>query len=101
MEVARSKHGVPVRLTADRWLHIVENHDDMAGYHEAVLETVEDPDEVVQGKAGELLALKVMDDRTLVVAYREISAGNGFVITAFLTTQPDRIRKRGTLWQRP
>ena len=29
--IAYSINGVPIRLTAERWLHIVENHDDMAG----------------------------------------------------------------------
>lgn len=98
MEVAHSKNRVPIRLTPERWLHIVENHDDLAGYHDAVLETVENPDAVVRGKAGELLALKAMEDRTLVVAYRETSRKDGFVITAFFTTQIERIQKRGVVW---
>ena len=101
MEAARSRNDVPIRLTADRWLHIVENHDEMAGRHTSVLEAIDDPDIVVRGKSGELLALKTTDGKTLVVVYREISANNGFVITAFLTTQPDRIRKRGVLWRKP
>lgn len=32
MDVAISVDGVPIRLTAERWLHIVENHDDLAGH---------------------------------------------------------------------
>lgn len=72
----------------------------MAGYHEAVLEVVEGPDAIVRGKAGELLALKSMEGRALVVVYREASQTDGFVITAFFTTQPDRIRKRGLVWQK-
>ncbi len=33
MTLARvvSKEGVPLRITAERWAHIVENHDYMAG----------------------------------------------------------------------
>ena len=98
MEVAYSKHGVPIRLTPERWLHIVENHDDMAGYRDTVLAVVENPDAVVRGKAGELLALKAMEGRTVVVIYRETSPRDGFMITAFFTTEADRIRKRGLIW---
>ena len=98
MEVVYSKQKVPIRLTAERWTHIVENHDDLAGYRDTVLETLERPDVLAQGKNGELLALKALEGRTLVVVYREVSRSDGFVITAFFTTQPERIRKRGILW---
>ena len=81
-------------------MHIVEHHDDLAGYRESVLETVEEPDAIVRGKAGELLALKSMRGRTLVVVYRETSRTDGFVITAFFTTQPGRLQKRGLVWQK-
>ena len=101
MEVAYSKHGVPIRLAHERWTHIVEHHDDLAGYRGHVLEAIEDPETVVLGKASELLALKPIGGRTLVVAYREVSRTDGFVITAFFTTQPDRLRKRGVVWPKP
>ncbi len=101
MEAVRSKNGVPIRLTLNRWLHIVEYHDDVAGYHNSVLDAVEDPDAIAHGKTGELLAMRTIEGRTLVVAYKEISQHDGFVITAFFTTQPQRIRKRGLVWQKP
>jgi hypothetical protein len=41
-DIAFSVNNVPVRLTAERWKHIVENHDDLAGYYDMVLKTVED-----------------------------------------------------------
>lgn len=34
MDIAYSVDDVPIRLTAERWFHIVENHDDLAGYCE-------------------------------------------------------------------
>ena len=98
MEVVYSKQKVPIRLTAERWTHIVENHDDLAGYRDTVLEIIEHPNVLAQGKSGELLALRTIEGRTLVVVYREVSRVDGFVITAFFTTQPERIRKRGILW---
>ena len=33
---AVSKNSVSIRLTAERWAHIVEAHDYMAGFHERV-----------------------------------------------------------------
>ena len=41
MDIAFSKNSVPIRLTPERWMHIVENHDDVAGYYDDVLGTVE------------------------------------------------------------
>ena len=98
MEAAYSKHRVPIRLSAERWAHIVEHHDDVAGYRDTVLEAIEEPEHIVRGKASELLALKSIGDRTLVVVYRETSRTDGFVITAFFTSEPDRITKRGVIW---
>lgn len=40
MQVARSVNGVPIRLTYERWYHIVENHDELASYFHDVLETI-------------------------------------------------------------
>lgn len=40
--------GVPIRLTDERWVHIVENQDDLAGYYDEVLNTIESPDYVVK-----------------------------------------------------
>jgi len=37
MELAHSVGGVPIRLTAERWIHIVENHDELAGRMDDVL----------------------------------------------------------------
>jgi hypothetical protein len=32
MDTVISVNGVPIRLTAERWFHIVENHDEVAGF---------------------------------------------------------------------
>jgi hypothetical protein len=55
MDIVISKSGVPIRLTEERWYHIVENHDDLAGYYDEVLLTVENPDFVMRGYRGALL----------------------------------------------
>ena len=63
MDVVISKGGVPIRLTDERWFHIVENHDDLAGYYDQVLETVEDPDFILQGSGRALIAARALGRR--------------------------------------
>lgn len=98
MDVAISKSGVPVRLTDERWVHIVENHDDLAGYNDAVLDTVENPDLILAGYSGALIAVRAMGRRKyLAVVYRETSRYDGFVITAYFTS---KIAKSSIRWQK-
>ncbi|MEJ2555604.1 MAG: hypothetical protein P8186_05140 [Anaerolineae bacterium] len=98
MDVALSVDGVPIRLSADRWFHIVENHDDLAGYYDDVLGTVEDPDLVLRGYRGALIAARGYGrKRYLMVVYREISADDGFIITAYFTSKIDRGK---AIWKR-
>ena len=90
MEVAFSKHGVPIHLSYERWYHIVENHDDMVSSFHDVLDAVEKPDFVARGSHGALKAVRNMGKkRWMVVVYRESSKEDGFVITAyFLSKRP-------------
>lgn len=52
MEVTYSVNGAPIRLTYERWYHIVENHDDLASYFHEALDTVGKPDIVFRGNKG-------------------------------------------------
>ncbi len=52
--------GKTVGLTDERWLHIERRHPELRGWKERVLDTVEDPNLVVGGRYGELLAVKVV-----------------------------------------
>jgi len=63
--VAISKNRVKVSLTAERCLHIVESHDYMAGFSHETLEAIGDPDYVVAGRKGELLAIKFYGETNL------------------------------------
>lgn len=98
MDIAYSVNNVPIRLTYERWYHITENHDDLASYYYDVLETVENPDFIVQGNRGTLKATKNTSKRKWLVAiYKELSKEDGFIITAyFLSKRP----KGKTIWQR-
>ena len=100
METVLSHHGVPIRLTAERWMHIVENHDDLAGMMYETLEVVAEPDIIARGKNGELLAIQTQRKPALVVVYRERSRSDGFIITAFRTSKPEHlIKTRRVVWQ--
>jgi hypothetical protein len=89
-DVAESVNGVPIRLTEERWQHIVEGHLDLDGYHQEVLRVVEDPEAVYQGRRGSLIAVRSYGRRgKLAVFYRELSSEDGFIITArFLGALP-------------
>jgi hypothetical protein len=97
-QTVRSKGGVLVRLTDERWAHITEEHAELAGFRLDVLEAVAAPDRVLVGGAGELLAVKEQTTgKWLVVVYRE-GEGDGFVITAFLTRRVRQLFRRTQQW---
>ena len=98
MDVVISQGDVPIRLTDERWFHIVESHDDLAGHYDEVLETVEDPDLILQGYHGALIAVRALGRRKyLAVIYREMSRNDGFVITAYFTSE---ISRRMIKWRK-
>jgi len=71
----------------------------MTDLREAVLTTVSDADRVLEGWKDELLAVRRLDAATaLVVVYKEVSDADGFVITAFRTSQLTRLDRRVQVW---
>ena len=100
MDITTSKNGIPVRLTEERWFHISENHDDLAGHYDDVLNAMEDPDYILEGYSKALIALKrTTRAKFLAVVYREVSHEDGFVITAYFTTKLN-FGKEVILWQK-
>jgi len=103
MKIAFSVNGVPIRLTAERLDHIMERHPELAGGDYRIVETLSAPDIVQRGDFGTLLAAKkynkspVSDNKYLVVAYRELSDSDGFVLTAYYQSS---LRQRVTLWKK-
>ena len=93
-----SIHGIQIRLTSERWAHIVEEHCELAGMRGDVLEAVSCPDNVFQGKYGEPLAVKELSEgKFLIAVYRE-GNNDGFVITAFLTRRISYFNRRKRIW---
>ncbi len=98
LETVLSKNGVPIRLTDERWVHITEEHCELAGLRLEVLETVANPSRVLAGGKGELLAVReISSAKYLVVVYRELE-NDGFIITAFLTSKTKALNRRNQIW---
>lgn len=94
MDVVDSVNRIPIRLTEERWSHIVDNKPYMSAYYDKVISTVEKPGRVVQGYAGALIAISSLSRRRyLNVVYRELSRHDGFIITAFVSTTLNKGRR--------
>jgi hypothetical protein len=87
MDIAYSVHDVPIRLTEERWHHIISARDEMAEYYEDCLNVIENPDVVLKGYRRSLKAVK---------GYGRRRPDDGFVITAYFVRRIDR---RKVIWQ--
>ena len=98
LAVVLSKNGVPIRLTDERWTHITEEHGELAGLRLEVLEAIAEPARVLEGRGGELLAVRELEPgKDLVAVYRELEQ-DGFVITAFVTRRRAALDRRRQRW---
>jgi hypothetical protein len=101
--IVHSHNGVPIRLTEERWQHVMHRHPDMETQRERALETLVEPDMIQEGDFGTLLAARLYPEtpltrKYLVVVYRETNSEDGFVLTAYLASQLSA--RRDTLWKR-
>ncbi len=95
---SRSQNNVPIRLSDERWQHIVEGHPELINNKKDVLMVVSQPERIFEGRDGELLAIREIEpSRWLVVAYREL-IDDGFIITAYSTRRLQSLTKRRQLW---
>ena len=97
--VVPSRNGVPIRLIGERWAHITEEHPELPKLELNVLETIAQPEMIVGGHAGELLALRQVETGKLMAAICREFEDDGFIITAFLTRRADSLWRRKRLWQ--
>ncbi len=102
MRIAFSVNGVPIRLTKERMKHIADNHSELKGSEDSILETLNNPEIVQKGDSGTLLAAKKFDitpvtnNKYLVVVYKEVNEYDGFVLTAYYTSY---LKRRLLLWK--
>lgn len=91
MDIVYSINRVPIRLTEERWDHIISNKPYMGSYYDELLESVERPAWILRGYAGSLVAvLSLGKQKYLHVVYREVSRDDGFIITAYISHKINR-----------
>ncbi len=96
--IADSVNGVPIRLTDERWEHILYRRPEMASFIETVLDGVEDPEYILRGYKGTLIAVVHLGERSyLNVVYRELSQADGFIVTARIERHLDESK---IIWRR-
>jgi hypothetical protein len=104
----KSVFGKEIEFNSSVWFNkILKDHPEFGKKEEFIQEikkTVEDPDYVVTGWAGEYLALrycKIAPKRPkyLCVIYKE-GEKKGFVITTFFISKHHKLLRRGIIWQK-
>ncbi len=97
-----SKNGVTIRLTTERWEHIIKTHPEVDPKDfSIILNSVKNPDVILKGDVGELLAVKKYGSRTwVVVPYKEIDKDDGFILTAYQTTDSRWLFRREIIWSK-
>lgn len=86
-------------MTDERIRHIVTNHPETKNCIKWILETIENPDFIINGDFGELLAVKmykktpVTNDKFLTVVYKETSNLDGFIVTAYFSRSINKQRQ--------
>ncbi|MGV8143251.1 MAG: hypothetical protein ACP5OJ_01380 [Methanothermobacter sp.] len=84
MDQVYSINGISIRLTSERWIHIIKGHPELKDYYFRILNTIETPKAIYAGKTGEYIATKnIKNEKYIVVIYKELE-NDGFVITAFI-----------------
>jgi hypothetical protein len=94
---------VPIRLSDERWRHILKRHPELQDQKEKVLDTLASPDLIQEGDVDTLISARHYSDtpvneKFLVVVYREVGETDGFVLTAYFTNEPSG--RRRVLWSR-
>ena len=102
-----SANGVPIRLTEERWFHIIKHHPELKRIRSLVLRAVSRPERLFYFAGAKDLAAVVRSTQlvrgkiapNLVVHYREVSDRDGFIVTAFPISEV-RMWRKFQNWQR-
>lgn len=96
LDIVYSINGVPIRITEERWEHVLEARPYMASHYDHVLDAIERPTYVLRGDGGTLKAVLTLTGRKYLCAiYREIGGTDGFMITAYVS---ERLDKGKIIW---
>ncbi|MBF0345965.1 MAG: hypothetical protein HQL06_17275 [Nitrospirae bacterium] len=69
MIIVKSKNNISLRLTKERWEHIILRHPELEGHKDQVIEAVLCPYLIQEGDFGELIAIKYYDRTPLTSKY--------------------------------
>jgi hypothetical protein len=101
-EALQNHQGLTIRLTNERWAHIVD-HPEMAGQQERLAETLMSPDIVTATVKDEtvhayhhLYETTPVTRKHMVVVVKML-AEDAFVVTAFYSS---RVKKGEVIWQK-
>lgn len=100
---ALSKNHVPIRLTDERWEHIILNHQEIGDNDfPKFMEVIKNPEFILKGNKGELLAIQRVSGKKLwiVVPYKELTKKDGFVLTAYFTSDLTWLFKKEIIWSK-
>jgi hypothetical protein len=101
-EILRDHQGLAIRLTDERWEHIL-GHPEMVGQRERLTETLASPDIVTATvkddtvRAYHRLYEKTPVTRKYMVVAVKLLADDAFVVTAFYSS---RVKKGNVTWQK-
>ena len=99
---AKSKNKISIRLTDERFNHIIRSHPEVSkSDYLTILKTIGEPDIIFAGFRKELSAVKRQKskNRWFVVIYKE-EIKDGFVITAYVTTDTKWLLKKKIIWSK-
>lgn len=97
LDIVESIGGVPIRLTDERWEHILEELPFMSGFYQRILSTIENPLFILRGHRGSKIAVNNFGrKRWLHVVYREIGQHDDFIISAYFKKD---YNENSVIWQ--
>jgi hypothetical protein len=101
MIIVKSHNNIPIRLTTERWQHIIMRHPEMVNQREYLLETITLPHLIQRGDFDSFIAIRFYEktpltSKYLVVIYKELT-NDGFVITAYYAAKPSE--RRQIVWK--
>lgn len=102
MNIAISKNGIPIRLTSERWQYITTGHPEIADYYYEILDAIENPDIIYEGNNDAKIAIRKFQEnitKLVVAVYKETSANDGFIITAYFSNKQQEFKKKKILWK--
>jgi hypothetical protein len=86
-----------VVLTANYWRHIQFRHPEVGNEPGRLLDVIREPDELYLDEKGGTHALKRLDDNRFIVVIYEFDNLEGFIRTAYITSEGRKKRRYGKL----